>query len=75
MRHLWPNLHGGVRLISHVVGSIMGAVYAFIAGLIVYGILKATIGIRLSPEDEHRGADLAIHKIGANPEEGLVGSR
>ena len=66
---------GGVSLMSQVVGSIMGAAYAFVAGLIVYGILKATIGIRLSQEDEHRGADLAIHKIGANPEEGLVGTR
>ncbi len=66
---------GGVSLMSQVVGSIMGAAYAFVAGLIVYGILKATMGIRLSQEDEHRGADLAIHKIGANPEEGLVGSR
>ena len=26
-------------------------------------------GLRLSAEDERRGADLAVHKIGANPEE------
>ena len=26
-------------------------------------------GLRLSAEDERRGADLSIHKIGANPEE------
>jgi Amt family ammonium transporter len=27
------------------------------------------MGLRLSPEEERRGADIAIHKIGANPEE------
>jgi Amt family ammonium transporter len=27
------------------------------------------LGIRLSPEEERQGADLSIHKIGANPEE------
>jgi len=27
------------------------------------------MGFRLSAQDERRGADLAVHKIGANPEE------
>jgi len=27
------------------------------------------LGLRLSAEEEHRGADLAVHKISANPEE------
>ncbi len=66
---------GGVTFAAQLAGSIMGAGYAFIAGIIVYGILKKTLGIRLSREDEIRGADLAIHKIGANPEEGLIGGR
>lgn len=66
---------GGVTFMSQLVGSLLGAAYAFIAGLIVYGILKALTGIRLSPEEEREGADLAIHKIGANPEEGIIASR
>jgi Amt family ammonium transporter len=60
---------GGVTFASQLVGSVMGSAYGFIAGTIVYGLLSATIGIRLSPEEERRGADLSIHKIGANPEE------
>ena len=59
---------GGVSLMSQIVGTAMGCIYALIAGFVVYGGLKLAIGIRLSPEDEHMGADLAIHKIGANPE-------
>lgn len=59
---------GGVAFLSQLVGSLSGAAYALGAGLVVYGILKTTIGLRLSPEDEHRGADLSIHAISANPE-------
>jgi len=59
---------GGVSLMSQLIGSIAGAAYAFVAGFIVYGVLKAITGIRMSEEDEIRGADLSIHKIGANPE-------
>jgi Amt family ammonium transporter len=29
------------------------------------------MGIRLSQEDEYRGADLSIHKISANSEESM----
>jgi Amt family ammonium transporter len=59
---------GGVTFLSQLVGSLGGALYALAAGFLVYGLLRRTVGIRLSAEEEHRGADLAIHKIGANPE-------
>ena len=66
---------GGVTFMSQLVGSLLGAAYAFAAGLIVYGALKAILGIRLTEQEERMGADLAIHKIGANPEAELAGSR
>lgn len=59
---------GGVSFASQLIGSLGGAVFALAAGFAVYGTLARTVGIRLSPEEEHRGADLSIHKIGANPE-------
>jgi Amt family ammonium transporter len=34
----------------------------------VYGVIKKTVGIRLSHEEEFNGADLSIHKITATPE-------
>jgi Amt family ammonium transporter len=34
----------------------------------VYALLKKTMGIRLSQEEEYDGADLSIHKISASPE-------
>jgi Amt family ammonium transporter len=42
--------------------------YALAAGLVLYSISKAVLGIRLSDEQQRRGADLAIHSIRANPE-------
>jgi Amt family ammonium transporter len=39
-----------------------------ISGLIVYGILKAVLGLRMSQEDEFDGADLSIHKITSSPD-------
>jgi Amt family ammonium transporter len=60
---------GGVTFASQLVGSLAGAAFGFVVGIVVYGLLKVTVGIRLSPDEEHRGADLSIHKIRANPEE------
>ncbi len=59
---------GGVTFMAQLVGTLTGVAIAIAGGFIVYGIIKATIGIRLSEEDEFMGADLAIHKISANPE-------
>ncbi|MBD8892111.1 ammonium transporter [Roseibium litorale] len=63
---------GGVSLISQIIGTIAGASYAALAGFAVYGAIKSFAGLRLSPEEEHMGADLAIHKISANPESDLL---
>jgi Amt family ammonium transporter len=63
---------GGVSLMSQIVGTVVGCSFALASGFVVYGILKATIGIRLSEEEEHRGADLSIHKVAANPEAGMA---
>lgn len=62
---------GGVSLISQIIGTLLGVGYAASAGFVVYGILKSTMGLRLSEEEEYQGADLSIHKIGANPEADL----
>lgn len=59
---------GGVSLISQLIGTALGIVVAFGGGLLVYGALKRSVGIRLSEEEEFRGADLSIHRIMAEPE-------
>ena len=59
---------GGVSLGAQCAGTLIGVAWAFFSGLVVYGILKMTMGLRMSQEEEFDGADLAIHKISATPE-------
>ncbi|MEN8722945.1 MAG: ammonium transporter [Alphaproteobacteria bacterium] len=63
---------GGVTFSAQLVGTLIGCAYAFVAGLIIYTVLKKVVGIRLTEEEEAMGADLAVHKIGAYPEEDLM---
>nr|WP_301297958.1 ammonium transporter [Herbaspirillum rubrisubalbicans] len=59
---------GGVSFMAQLIGSLMGIAIAALGGWIVYGLLKKTVGIRLDPEQEFEGADLAIHKISSTAE-------
>ena len=59
---------GGVSFASQLLGTAIGIAIAVIGGGLIYGLLKATIGIRLEPEQESDGADLSIHNITATPE-------
>ncbi len=62
---------GGVSLISQLFGTLLAIVIALGGGFLVYGVLKLTVGIRLSQEDEFVGADLSIHKISANSDDSM----
>jgi len=59
---------GGVTFMGQLAGTVAGVVVAFVGGGIVYGGVKMAMGLRLSQEDEYMGADLAIHKITAQPD-------
>jgi Amt family ammonium transporter len=62
---------GGVTFMGQLVGSLIGVTFALVCGLIIYSAIKATVGFRLSEEDEFLGADLSMHKISAYPEDDL----
>ena len=62
---------GGVSFISQLFGTLLVIVIALGGGFLVYGVLKLTVGIRLSQEDEFIGADLSIHKISANSDDSM----
>ena len=59
---------GGVSIGAQLIGTGMGVAWAAVGGLLVYGVVKLTLGLRLSQEDEYDGADLSIHKISASPD-------
>jgi Amt family ammonium transporter len=60
---------GGVSFFSQLIGSLLGAGFGALAGFVIYATVDTLMGFRMSAEDERRGADLAMHKISANPEE------
>jgi Amt family ammonium transporter len=62
---------GGVSPLVQIAGSVLIADYAFAAGYLIYSISARTLGIRLSDEQQRRGADLSIHSIGSSPELGF----
>ncbi len=68
-----PLTNDGATFIGQLTGA--GVIFAWVFGtsLIVWGVIKALIGIRISEEDEHDGADLAECGLEAYPEFTNVG--
>lgn len=63
-----PLSNGDATFINQLIGlgTILG--FVFIASLIIWGILKATMGIRVSEEEEYEGVDLSECGMEAYPE-------
>ena len=62
---------GGVSFFSQLLVTGGVVVICLCASALVYGLLKRTVGIRLSAHEELVGADLAVHMIESQPEEAL----
>lgn len=60
---------GGISFFSQLLGTLIGVVIAVVGALLIYGVMRQTVGLRLTQEEEHNGADLAIHKISATAHE------
>jgi Amt family ammonium transporter len=56
-----------VSFLSQLIGSALGVAIALVGGYVVYGALRAFMGLKLSEEEEHNGADLTIHHVSATP--------
>ena len=59
---------GGVAFLPQLLMTLLAITIALAGSTIVYGTLRAVLGLRLDPEEEFNGADLSIHKITATPE-------
>ncbi len=72
---------GGLKLFfAQLVGVAAVGAFIFSASLIGWGLLKATMGIRVPPDEERAGLDIGEHGITAYPEfqspvESLPGER
>ena len=59
---------GDISLGAQLIGTVMGVAWALLSGVVVYGAIKLTLGLRLSQEEEFDGADWTIHKISSTPD-------
>ena len=63
-----PLSNSGASLGVQLYGTVTIFLWTFISALVFWGILKAVIGIRISDEEEHIGADVSECGIEAYPE-------
>ncbi len=60
--------NGDASIVTQITGIVAYGVFTFVASLIVWFILKAVMGIRVSEEDEIMGLDMAELGMEAYPE-------
>ena len=60
--------YGEASLMTQLTGIVAYGVFTFVASLILWFILKATVGIRVSEEEEINGLDMAELGMEAYPE-------
>ena len=58
---LFDTTDGGFTIVGQLIGVLAVAAAAFIFSFVVFLILKVTIGIRVSEEEEAEGLDIAEH--------------
>ena len=60
--------YGEASLVTQLTGIVAYGVFTFVASIVLWYILKATMGIRVSEEDEINGLDMAELGMEAYPE-------
>ncbi|EUC70992.1 ammonium transporter [Alcanivorax sp. 97CO-5] len=59
---------GGASFSGQLIGAVTIFAWVFVASLVVWGILKVVMGIRVSEEEEYEGMDIADCGMEAYPE-------
>ena len=70
----WSLLIAAFLVVGQLVGMLTIFVWVFAASLVTWAVLKATMGIRVSEEEEFEGVDLAECGMEAYPEFVKAGS-
>ncbi|MDO3385824.1 ammonium transporter [Gilvimarinus sp. SDUM040013] len=63
-----PLTNDGSSFSGQIIGALTIFVWVFVTSLIVWGIIKVIIGLRVSEEEEYEGVDLAECGMEAYPE-------
>jgi Amt family ammonium transporter len=63
-----PLTNGDASFVGQAIGAATIFVWVFVASMIVWGILKAVMGLRVTEEEEYEGTDLVECGMEAYPE-------
>ena len=58
---IFGNLAGGAQLVSQIIGIVAIGIFTFAFAFILFSIIKATMGLRVSPDEESEGLDVGEH--------------
>jgi len=59
---------GEISVLTQIIGTVSICGFTFVASLIVFGIIKAIIGVRVSEDEEVEGLDIGEHGQEAYPD-------
>lgn len=65
---IFGNMAGIEQLTTQAIGVVAYGIFSFIAALAIFGALKATMGLRVTPEEEQEGLDIGEHGMQAYPD-------
>jgi len=73
---IWGTLAVGIfgakagmsQLVTQIIGIVSYGVVSFGAALAIFAVIKATMGLRVTPEEEHEGLDIGEHGMQAYPD-------
>ncbi|MER0238026.1 ammonium transporter [Fulvimarina sp. MAC8] len=63
-----PATNGDASFVTQLIGIVAYGVFTFVASLVIFGIIKAAMGLRVSAEEEALGLDRAEVGVEAYPE-------
>lgn len=61
-------IFGGGTFITQVIGTLSVSIFAFLFSLLLFYLVKVTMGVRVSPEEEAGGLDVGEHGQEAYPD-------
>jgi Amt family ammonium transporter len=79
---IWGTLAVGIfstdpdhSFVTQLIGVAAYGAFALTSAFVIFSVIKATMGLRVSEEDERRGLDLAEHNMEAYPDYQIVITR
>jgi Amt family ammonium transporter len=66
---------GSTLLINQLIGIATAGAFAFLLSLAIWYLIKVTLGVRVSPEEEIEGLDVGEHGMSAYPEFAIAAER